>query len=146
ESPAVALRRGLFRWCRAQMQVTDKENAMLPLDVAAACTKAALDPKDPQGHGPRVDALLAGMKLPVTPSEKATLAETLQSWELRPRQPKMVVTGGGGNKNNGTISMATGFEAPKMAYEPKKGDLDALMELLTDERPTRMWDYSGRSE
>ena len=48
EAPDVALRRALFRWCRAEMMVEEPEDAMLPLAVAAAGAKAAVDPKDPQ--------------------------------------------------------------------------------------------------
>ncbi|HEY0909944.1 MAG TPA: hypothetical protein VGD75_06885 [Bradyrhizobium sp.] len=136
EAPDVALRRSLFRWCRAQIMLPDREDAMLPLSVAAAASKAAVDPKDPQGNAARIDALAAGAKLPVEPAENADLAARLQSWEGNPRQPKMVVSGGG-------ASIATSFSAPAPAYAPAKTDLDALVALLADERPSRFFDFSG---
>lgn len=138
EAPATALRRALFRWCRAQLM---SEDPLLPPETAAAACKAALDPKDPQKYGPRTDALLAGAKLPVTPAANADLATRLQSWEARPRRPRMMVTGGseGGN----SLTMSTGFSAPAPGYVPKKEDLDALVALLGDERPSRFWDFAG---
>jgi hypothetical protein len=139
EPPAVALRRALFRWCRAQVTLSDPEDAMLPPAAAAAAARAAVDPGDPQHNGAKVDALLAGMKLPVNPPEHAPLVDRLQSWEGRPRQPRMVVTGGGGA--NPTIG--TSFQAPPPAYAPDKGDLDALVALLADARPSRFNDFSG---
>jgi len=135
EDPATALRRALFRWCRAQIMA---EEALLPPDAAAAVCKAAIDPKDPQKNGARCDALLSGSKLPVTPAANADLAARLQSWEAAPRRPKMSVSGG----TNGA-SIATSFSAPPPAYVPKKDDLDALVALLADERPSRFWDFSG---
>lgn len=138
EAPDVALRHALYRWCRAQIMA---DESILTPAVAAACCKAVLDPKDPQGNGPRADALLAGSKLPVTPAENATLVERLQSWEARPRMPKMSVKGGGQHGNS--VTMSTGFFAPVPAYQPKKEDLDALVALLGDERPTRFWDFAG---
>lgn len=48
EPPAVALRRGLFRWCRAQMTVEATEDALLPLAAAAA---AAAVQRWWKGHG-----------------------------------------------------------------------------------------------
>jgi hypothetical protein len=133
ETPAAALRRALFRWC--QSQLTSEEPALAP-EVAAAVCKAMLDPKDPQGHKARVEALLAGAKLPVTVAANADVATRLASWEARPRQPKMKVTGGGN-------SMQTTFEAPPPAYAPDKKDLDALVALLGDDRPSRFWDFCG---
>src|SRR6185295_7061567 len=59
EDPATALRRALFRWCRAQVMA---DEALLPPEIAAAVCKAAVDPKDPQKNGARIDALLAGSK------------------------------------------------------------------------------------
>lgn len=135
EDPATALRRALFRWCRAQVMA---EEALLAPEIAAAVCKAAVDPKDLQKNGARVDALFAGSKLPVTPAANADLATRLQSWEAAPRRPKMSVSGG----NNGA-SIATSFSAPPPAYVPKKEDLDALVALLADERPSRFWDFSG---
>ena len=138
EAPASALRRALFRWCRGQLTLADPEDALLTPAVAAACAKASVDPKDPQGNAARIEALAAGMKLPVTPAEKATLVERLQSWEARPRQPKMVVQGG-----NSGLSISTSFVAPVAAYEPKRDDLDELAGLLDDPRPSRFWDFNG---
>ena len=141
EAPQVALRRALFRWCRAQIMV--EEAAFLAPDVAAAACKSALDPKDPQKYGAKTDALLAGSKLPVTPAANADLAARLQSWEARPRAPKMMVSGGGEGAGAGTLTMSTSFTAPAVAYTPKKEDLDALVALLADERPSRFWDFNG---
>ncbi|HEY2587465.1 MAG TPA: hypothetical protein VGI81_17095 [Tepidisphaeraceae bacterium] len=138
EPPQVALRRGLFRWCRGQMMAPEPEDRLLTLDVAAACAKAAVDPKDPQGNAARIDALLAGCRLPVTPPEHADLATRLASWELRPRMPRMVVSGG-----HAGLSINTAFTAPPPAYTPDKADLDALVALLADERPSRCADFSG---
>jgi hypothetical protein len=139
EPPQVALRRALFRWCRAQIMA---EDALLTPEVAAAGCKTAVDPKDPQRHGGRTDALLAGSKLPLTPAANADLAGRLQSWEARPRAPKMVVSGGG-EAGGSTLTMSTRFTAPAAAYTPKKEDLDALVLLLSDERPSRFWDFNG---
>ena len=133
ESPATALRRALFRWSQAQLTA---EQGVLTPDVAAAICKAVLDAKDPQGHKARVDALIAGSKLPVTVAENADVATRLASWEARPRQPRMKVTGAGN-------SIQTTFEAPPPAYTPDKKDLDALVALLGDERPSRFWDFCG---
>lgn len=138
EAPAVALRRALFRWCRAQVMA---EDPLLTGDVAAATSKAALDPKDPQKNAPRIDALLAGSRLPVTPAANADLAARLQSWEARARKPKMLVSGGGGGA--GSLTLSTSFSAPAAAYAPKKEDLDGLVLLLADERPSRFWDFNG---
>jgi len=138
EAPQVALRRALFRWCRAQMTVEHGEDALLPLAGAAAAAKAALDPKDPQGNAARIDALLADMRLPLSPAKDAGLAERLQSWEARERKPRMKVSGG-----NAGLSIGTSFEAPAPAYVPQKEDLDGLAALLADERPSRFWDFSG---
>ncbi len=141
EPPDVALRRAMFRWCRGQMMETSPEDAMLPADVALATTKAMVDPGDPQHNLPRVDQLAAGAKLPVTPAENVPLPDRLQSWEARPRQPKMVVTGGNNGGANAQIS--TSFNAPAPAYEPVPADLDALVALLGDDRPSRMNDFAG---
>ncbi|GEM_PF-6640935 len=143
EKPHEALRRALFRWCRAQMTAEEPEDVMLPLDAAAAATKAALDPKDPQKYAARIDALLAGMKLPVSPAEGADLPTRLASWEARQRMPRMLVAGGGGGDEEGTLSFSTGFTAPMPAYVPEKADLDALIALLADERPSRFFDFNG---
>lgn len=117
------------------------EDVLLPPAVGAAVAKVSVDPKDPQGNVAKIDALLAGARLPVTPPEKAVLATRLQSWEGRERQPRMVV---GGNKGGGGgISMSTAFVAPTPAYVPQKNDLDALVALLNDERPSRFADFSG---
>lgn len=143
ETPQAGLRHALYRWCRAQMMVEQPEDAMLPLNVAAAAAKALVDPKDPQGNGARIDALLAGAKLPVTPGKDADLPARLQSWEARARMPRMMVSGGVGGPAKGSISMSTSFSAPVAAYAPQKADLDALVALLADERPSRFWDFSG---
>jgi hypothetical protein len=140
EPPAIALRRAMFRWCRAQISIPDREEAMLPPDVAATACKAAVDPKDPQGYAKRVEALAAGAKLDVEPAEDADLPARLQSWEARPRQPKMTVTGG---NQGGNPAIRTSFSAPPAAYTPNKSDLDALVALLSDERPSRFSDFSG---
>ena len=142
EAPAVALRRGLFRWCRGQLMVEAPEDALLPLDKAAACAKAMVDPGDPQGNAPKIDALLAGAKLPVAAPEKADLVARLQSWEARPRRPRMIV-GGGGPQADGSVSISTSFVAPVSSYKPEKKDLDALIALLGDERPSRFFDFNG---
>ncbi|HLY10993.1 MAG TPA: hypothetical protein VKW04_16955 [Planctomycetota bacterium] len=138
ETPDAALRHALYRWCRAQIMGDD---SLLPPAVAAACCKAVLDAKDPQGNGARADAMLAGSKLPISPAENATLAERLQSWEARPRRPKMSVSGNTAKGNS--VTMSTGFFAPVPAYQPRKEDLDALVALLGDERPSRFWDFAG---
>jgi hypothetical protein len=39
--------------------------------------------------------------------------------------------------------MSTAFVAPVPAYVPAKSDMDALVALLGDERPSRFWDFSG---
>jgi hypothetical protein len=122
--------------------VESPEDAMLSLDAAAAAAKAMIDPHDPQGNAAKIDALLAGAKLPVAVAEKAGLVERLQSWEARPRMPRMVV-GGGGPQANGSITMSTTFVAPVAAYRPEKKDLDALIALLGDERPSRFFDFNG---
>lgn len=140
ESPQVALRRALFRWCRAQMMVEEPEDAMLPLTAAAAATKACIDPKDPQNNAARVDGLAAGARLPVSVAPDAVLATRLQSWEGRARMPRMSVTGGGGALSP---QISTSFTAPAPAYTPQKTDYDALVELLADERPSRFNDFSG---
>ncbi|MCE9556972.1 MAG: hypothetical protein K8T91_26800 [Planctomycetes bacterium] len=142
EAPAVALRRGLFRWCRGQLMVEAPEDALLPLDKAAACAKAMVDPGDPQGYAAKIDALLAGAKLPVGAPEKADLVARLQSWEARPRRPRMIV-GGGGPQADGSVSISTSFVAPVASYTPEKKDLDALIALLGDERPSRFFDFNG---
>ena len=138
EAPDVALRRALFRWSRAQIMADD---SLLAPDVAAAICKSAVDAKDPQGHATRIDALLAGAKLPIAAAPDAALLARLQSWEARPRKPKMSVSGGQGGKDS--VTMTTSFQAPVPAYVPKKEDLDALVALLADERPSRFWDFNG---
>ena len=140
EPPAVALRRALFRWSRAQVGLESPEDGMLTPAVAAAAAKAAVEPKDIQGNAGRIDRLLAGTRLPITPAENADLATRLQSWEARTRQPRMTVTSGGGG---GAASISTAFVAPAPAYSPDKQDLDALVALLTDERPSRLIDFAG---
>ncbi|HET6250338.1 MAG TPA: hypothetical protein VFE47_21805 [Tepidisphaeraceae bacterium] len=138
EQPPVALRRALFRWCRAQLMTPDSEDTLFSPAIAAAATKACVDPNDPQGFAAKIDALAAGMKLPVTPAENADLATKLQSWEARPRTPKMTVSGG-----NAGLSINTTFAAPVAAYTPDKKDLDGLAGLLADERPSRFADFNG---
>lgn len=137
EAPAVAFRRALYRWCQAQILA---EHPMIAPDIAAAACKAALDPKDPQKHGARIDALLAGSRLPVAPPKDADLAARLGSWEARTRQPRMKVTT---KKTDTGASMSTSFETDEPAYVPDKADLDALVALLADERPSRFFDFSG---
>jgi hypothetical protein len=139
EPPPVALRRAMFRVCRAQLMIPEPEDALLPIPVAAAAARAAVDPKDPQKNAARIDAMEAGAKLPVYPEENADIAARLQTWEARPRMPRMVVTGNGG----GGPSISTGFVAPTPAYKPDKADLDALVALLADERPSRFFEFSG---
>lgn len=143
EPPATALRRALFRWCRAELAAESPEDALLPAAPAAAGAKAMVDPKDPQGNAAQVDALTAGMKLPVTVPEDADLVARLQSWEARPRRPRMTVTGGGGGAGGAGASISTSFDAPAPAYTPDKKDLDALVGLLADERPSRFADFAG---
>jgi len=142
EPPQTALRRALFRWCRAEIMVEAPEDALTTPAVAGAAAKALVDPKDPQDNAARIDALLAGVKLPVTPAKNADLAARLQSWEARPRRPRMVVSNPGAGAN-GSISIGTSFEAPVTSYTPQKSDFDALVALLGDERPTRFFDFSG---
>jgi hypothetical protein len=74
EAPADALRRAMFRWCRAQIMVEEPEDAMLTAPVAVAVCKASLDAKDPQDNATRIDALAAGMQLPARVAEGADLA------------------------------------------------------------------------
>jgi hypothetical protein len=136
ESPPTALRRALFRWCRAQITA---EDALLSPEIAAAVCKAAVDPGDPQRNAARIEALLAGMKLPVTPAATADLVARLQSWEGKPRQPRMLVS----SSSPSGLSIRTTFSAPTPAYTPTKQDLDELVALLGDERPSRFWDFSG---
>ncbi len=142
EPPSTAFRRAMFRWCRAQVMAESPEDGMLTPATGAAVAKLCLDPKDPQGNGAKIDALLAGAKLPVTPPEGAALAVRLQSWEAREREPRMVV-GGGGKEEEGKLSIQTAFVAPVAAYVPEPGDLEALVALTGDERPSRFWDFSG---
>ena len=139
EGPDIALRRAMFRVCRAQIMIPDPESRLFSIDVAANVAKAVVDEKDPQGNVAKIDAIVAGSKLPVTPAAGADLATRLQSWEARPRMPKMVVTSPAGN----SPSIATGFGAPEPAYVPAKEDLDALVALLADDRPSRFSDFSG---
>jgi hypothetical protein len=49
----------------------------------------------------------------------------------------------GGSEGSNSLTMSTGFSAPAPAYVPKKEDLDALVALLGDERPSRFWDFAG---
>jgi hypothetical protein len=142
EPPETAFRRAMFRWSRVQITAESPEDVFLTPAVAGAIAKVTVDPKDPQGNGAKIDALLAGMRLPVTPPEGAGLAIRLQCWEARERKPRMVV-GGGKPGAGGSISMSTSFIAPVPAYVPQKSDLDALVALLGDERPSRFWEFSG---
>ena len=96
EPPATALRRGLFRWGRTELMAEVPEETMLPLPVAAAVSKTCVDPGDPQHFGEKVDRMLAGAKLPVTPAANADLPGRLQSWEAQPRKPRMQVSGASG--------------------------------------------------
>ena len=52
-------------------------------------TKAAVDPKDPQRNAARIDAMAAGARLPVKVAADAPLTARLQSWENRPRRPRI---------------------------------------------------------
>jgi hypothetical protein len=141
EAPDVALRRAMFRWCRGELMVLSPEDGMLSEKVAHAASNAMVDPGDPQHNLPNIDLIAESNKLVVTPDDKATLVERLQSWEARPRMPKMVVTGG----NNGGLNpmMSTSFNAPKPTYEPKSADLDELVNLLADDHPSRFRDFAG---
>ena len=141
EEPDAALHRAMFRWCRAQMLVQNPEDGMLTLEVAALTTRAMVDAGDPQHLIPNINLISASNKLPVTPDEKASLADRLQSWEAQPRMPKMVVTGGHDGGNGASIS--TGFVAPAPAYDPKPADMDDLVKLLGDDRPSRFHDFVG---
>jgi hypothetical protein len=143
EAPPVAMRRAIYRWCRSQLMIVDREDAMLPVAVAAAAAKAAVDPADPQKNAARIDALAAGAILPVSPQAQADLAARLASWEARPREPRMSVRSGGAPAKDGSVSFSTSFAAPVSAYTPDKADLDALVALLADERPSRFSDFSG---
>ena len=126
EPPAVGMRRAMFRWCRSQLAAPSPEDALLPADVAAAAMKACVDPKDPQHNLSRIDALLAGQKLPATVAPDAPLIARLQSWEEE------------------SAPGAAGAEAPAIAsFTPQKSDLDALVALLADERPSRFCDFTG---
>ena len=53
--------------------------------------------------------------------------------------PRMTVSGNG----NGGPSISTSFVAPTPAYVPMKSDLDSLVALLDDPRPSRFFDFSG---
>jgi hypothetical protein len=139
EGPDIALRRAMFRVCRAQIMLPDPESRLLSIDIAANVAKTVVDEKDPQGNVAKIDAMVAGSKLPVTPAAGAGLATRLQSWEARPRMPKMVVTSPAGNGP----AISTGFVAPQPAYVPAKEDIDALVALLADDRPSRFYDFSG---
>ena len=54
--------------------------------------------------------------------------------------PCMTVSG---NRGNNLLGLTTAFTAPPPAYIPQKSDLDELVTLLADERPTRFNDFSG---
>ena len=138
EPPADAFRRAMFRWDRMQIYSNEPEDALVSADVAIAIGKATLDPKDPQNNLARITALAASNKLPVSADEKADLPKRLQSWEARAREPRMVVAG-----NAGESSITTSFAAPVASYTPISSDLDALVQLLADERPSRFADFSG---
>jgi hypothetical protein len=140
EEPPVALRRALFLWCRNQMMAQEPEDALLSLKVAAAVARAAVDPGDPQRNAASIKALLAGMRLPIVPPKGADLAHRLQSWELNERQPRMVVGGSGGGNS---VSGSTSFVNTPAAYVPVDADLDKLMTLLADKRPSRFVDFTG---
>lgn len=137
EPPQVALRRAIFEWARNQILA---ESAMLSPETAAAVSRASLDPKDPQNNLARIDALLAGSRLPVVPAEGADLAARLASWEARPRLPKMKVPQPGAPPSDPFFS---DFEPVVVAYMPERKDLDFLVAMLSDERPSRFLEMSG---
>jgi len=140
ESPATALRRALFRFCKEQI---NRDDPWLPVDVATACSLACLDPKDPQGNKARIAALQAAHDLPLVLPPNANLVARLQGWEGASRRPRMSVKSGQGAKRDGSVSMSTTFTAPEPAYQPQAGDLDALVVLLDDQRPSRWIDFTG---
>ncbi len=137
EDPLTAFRRALFRWGRAQISAAPEE-ALVPPPTAAALCRTLLDPLDPQGNTARIMALLAATHVPVVVRADAALDERLQSWEARPRAPRLVVTGGVDG-----ASPSTAFVTPPMAYVPDAKDYDGLIGLLDDERPSRCIDASG---
>lgn len=140
ESPAIALRRGLFRFFKSHI---NRDDAWMSPDVATACCLACLDPNDPQGNQGRIAALRAVHDLPVILPPQANLVARLQSWEAAPRRPRMAVRNGKNAKGDGTVGMSTSFAAPAPAYQPHLSDLDALIALLDDQRPTRWIDFTG---
>jgi hypothetical protein len=134
EPPATALRRAMHRWCRNELM---HDVRLLSPRVAAAVCLATLDPGDPQRHAPRIAALSAAAGIPAEPGPSADLAGKLASWSL-PGRPRMVVS-----STNDGAGMTTSFVEPKPAYKPERKDLDALMALLSDDRPSRFIDFSG---
>ena len=134
ETPAVALRRAMHRWCRNELM---QDKPLITPRVAAAVCQATLDPGDPQRNGPRIDALLAATALPVQPPEGADLRTRLASWAA-PAEPSLVVRG-----SNGGAGIVNEFSVPQEAYVPERKDLDALVALLADGRPSRFIDFSG---
>lgn len=138
EAPAMALRRALYRFCKAQIT---RDDPVLAPDVALGCALACLDPKDPQGNADRLKALRASRDIPARVAPDAPLLARLQSWDGVQQRPRMVVRNGGGA--NGSVSMSTSFEAPSPSYTPVEQDLDALVALLGDGRPSRWVDFAG---
>ena len=124
EPPQTALRRALFRWSRAQLTNPPKSEGLVSAATAAAIAKGAVDPGDEQGNAAKIDSLLVGAKLPAVTAKDADLAGKLQSWEAEAPRTR-------------------GKSATLEAYEPSKKDLDALVALLDDERPSRFFDFSG---
>ncbi|HET6251292.1 MAG TPA: hypothetical protein VFE47_26650 [Tepidisphaeraceae bacterium] len=137
ESPATAMRRAIFEYSRGQIVAIEPEDTPLSSAAAIAAAKASVDPKDPQHNLARVDALAASIKLPFPPAADAPLAGRLQSWEETPRPPRIsyVVVG--------QALGASAPEAPPEGYTPAKADLDGLVSLLADDRPSRFWDFYG---
>jgi len=134
EAPAVALRRAMHRWCRNQLM---QDKPLITPRVAAAVCRATLDPGDPQRNGPRTDALLAATALPAHPPEGADLPTRLASWGA-PADPSLIVRG-----SNEGAGIRNEFRVPEEAYTPERKDLDALIALLGDGRPSRFIDFSG---
>ncbi len=142
DQPATAWRRALFRFCKNQLS---RDEPWLQADIAAACCRACLDPLDPQGNAARITALRAARDLPVTLPADASLVTRLQSWEGSPRQSRMTVSKGNAGKagDSGSVGMTTTFSAPVSAYKPMAADMDDLVTLLSDPRPSRWNDFSG---
>lgn len=138
EEPAVALRRALFRVFRGHLT---SENPLLAPDQALACAIACCDPGDPQGNIPRLQAIYASRTISAEVGADAALADRLASWDDGRQTPRMAFRGSQGK--DGSASMSTSFSMPTPSYVPKADELDALIDLLADERPSRWYDFSG---